>query len=347
MHDATLKALVDELVVVRIVRRLTGRQAPQLQIQQWQQARVTTLREGIAQPDRALECGEESNRVTIDCVRAILADEVDCFGRVRRVTRQWRGGDQVGIRRRHTAAVEVGERHKPTLEQIQLTDTLAATLLHRRTLKQLRGAAEEEKVATDRIAKGTHTAALLKEVPERIKADTELGLGEEAWVAGAGGCGRCARLRARGGPTHAIGDDYPVRLIGEFHALVWCRTKGKRAKRQPGATILALIDAHGDAARRTRNGVSRIAGAIWTTCPARRDFVGARRCAARERPADAARPITGDAVVVSVAEKPRTGRYRRPGARDLHACSAVVDNQLLGTCPRRDRQCGEQGQHRG
>ena len=56
VHHAALEAQVDELVVVRIVRRLTGRQAPQLQIQQWQQARVTTLREGIDHPDRALEC---------------------------------------------------------------------------------------------------------------------------------------------------------------------------------------------------------------------------------------------------------------------------------------------------
>ncbi len=109
----------------------------------------------------------------------MLADEVDCFGRIRRVARKWRGCDQVRIGRGHAAAVEVRKRHEPALEQIQLTDTLAAALLQRSTLKQLRGTAEKEEVATDGVAKRAYTTALLKEVPERIICDAELGLVEE------------------------------------------------------------------------------------------------------------------------------------------------------------------------
>src|SRR6266516_6239946 len=66
VHDAALEAQVNEVVVVRVLRGCAGRQAPQLEVEQRQQASVgITLRKGVRQADRRVKRGQEFDRLAI------------------------------------------------------------------------------------------------------------------------------------------------------------------------------------------------------------------------------------------------------------------------------------------
>jgi hypothetical protein len=73
-------------------------------------------------------------------------------------------------------------RQQTVVEQVHGCDAVHAALLHDQTLEELRRAALELEVATDRVAERRHRAPLRKVVPERIAVDTETGLREEASI---------------------------------------------------------------------------------------------------------------------------------------------------------------------
>src|SRR5438067_5955160 len=100
-------------MVVRVVGRLTGGQAPELKVQERQQRRVAlALGKGVAEPDGALEGGEESDRLAIDRLWRVGADEVNRFSAVVGVGWQRRRCDQCWICSRHRAAIEMVVRQQ-------------------------------------------------------------------------------------------------------------------------------------------------------------------------------------------------------------------------------------------
>ena len=80
------------------------------------------------------------------------------------------------------AAVEVVVREESVLQDVHGADSASATLLHGQALEQLRLAAEQHELATDRITETPDATALLEEVQERVALDAITGLVEEARV---------------------------------------------------------------------------------------------------------------------------------------------------------------------
>ena len=78
VHHSALEPQVYEVMVVRIVGRLTGGQPPELEVQQRQECCVgSALREGVPHSDRAREGAEEFDRLAVDRLWSMGADEVN------------------------------------------------------------------------------------------------------------------------------------------------------------------------------------------------------------------------------------------------------------------------------
>src|SRR5438067_9707236 len=70
MHDPALEALIDEVMVGRVVRRPAGRRTPYFEIEQTQDARVGRARG--SRVDRVEEGAEEIDLLTVKSVLRVL-----------------------------------------------------------------------------------------------------------------------------------------------------------------------------------------------------------------------------------------------------------------------------------
>src|SRR5579872_4165783 len=167
MHDAALEPLIDEVVVGRIVCRVTGRRAPDLEIQPWQEVLLARLiGERVVTRHRRREGLEVVDRLTFKRVGGDLLRKRDDCGVVIRIAHRWRGRHHGWIWARIRAAVDLCVRHEAGVQEIERLDRAIRLLLHHESLKDLDWKSDELELLRHWITKRRDPAPSLEEVPE-------------------------------------------------------------------------------------------------------------------------------------------------------------------------------------
>jgi hypothetical protein len=182
VHDAALEAEVDEVAVGGVTGRLGGRQAPDLQVEQGQQAGVAAaIRERIGQGHGLGERLGELDRLAFPAVRRVLVQVGDDVCAVGGAAGLGRRSDDAGILGRERGAADGGVRQQPLLQQVQGLDAVALHL-EDVALEELGGRAHELERSRGWQPERVFAATLVEVVPDLVVVDPETGLLEVALV---------------------------------------------------------------------------------------------------------------------------------------------------------------------
>jgi hypothetical protein len=183
VHDAPLEALIDEVGIRRVGRRLARGRAPDLEVQARQDVLLAVLvGKGVGTGNRVREGLVEVDRLAAEGIRRLLLGEGDDGGGVVGVADLGRSTNDRGVRRWEHAAVDGDIGHQTGVEQVERLHPAVRLELHDVALEDLDLEAVQPELTRYRVAEGAHAAALLEEGPEGVIVDAKVRLRKEPRV---------------------------------------------------------------------------------------------------------------------------------------------------------------------